>query len=213
MLASLEVENQKEIEAILSEAKAHAERTIETARREGEAVAAEETKRGEDIAKQEVRSISSRALAESRRNLASARAEVYAEVVAEILKKASSLRERPDHRSVIEGLVREALEEVPSDTPAVIICDPRDRDDIDHIMSSLGRSLAVRTTNIELGGIMVELSDGRVRIDNTLETRIMSVIEAQRPKLGEILFGATNSVSPVKETASSGTSSHKTEEA
>lgn len=176
-----------EAEEITDEAKRKAQEEIEKARRQREARFEEE--RGRIIA--EVKEEAARTLAQAsikaRHKLSSTKADVIARIVDGARKELSAVSGDESH---ILNLVREAMEALAA-AKGKIYVSPRDIGTVKKLIEAnkdlSGMIVEVKESNC-LGGVIAEDIEGKLRIDNTYETRLEMLLPRLLPEISKKLF-------------------------
>lgn len=176
-----------EAEGIIAEAEEKAQERIARAKEQQAAKLAEE--KGVLIA--EAREEATRILAQSaitaRQELLLAKTSVIDEIV-DNAKKAFS--EISSNQSALLGLIKEAVNALDVDKARIYLPSK----DVSSAQNSLkgDKQLANRISEIrELdggGGVIAENIDGRIRIDNTYDTRLEMLLPRMLPEIGKELF-------------------------
>lgn len=193
IIAALEQEAAAQVEAMRAEAASEEVRL----RQESEAACA-------DIRTRALEAIQPRLLAEQSRRLNQARLEAQRDrlnvqhaLVAEVFEAARSelahARARPDYAELLAALADEAIAALGS--PLVLEVDARDAGLVASIAS--GRPVQVEVAPVLecCGGLAGRSPDGRVRVDNTLETRLAQAQERYRSAVAALLDEAGQDVS------------------
>ncbi|BAD85788.1 archaeal/vacuolar-type H+-ATPase, subunit E [Thermococcus kodakarensis KOD1] len=190
-------EAEQKIQYILSEAQKEAEKIKEEAR-----------KRAEDRAQWILRKAKTQAEMEKQRAIASARLEVRKkrlEVQEEMIRAVlSALRERlaslpaDEYFQTLVTLTTEALEELNIDSAVVRSNEETLKLIVEKlpefkksVSEKLGKEVEITVGEpiSTIGGVLVESSDGSVRVDNTFEARIERLEADLRARIAKALFG------------------------
>jgi vacuolar-type H+-ATPase subunit E/Vma4 len=90
------------------------------------------------------------------------------------------------------NLIREAMEGLGADKARIYVS-PKDVNTVKKFLGAnkefSGKILEVRESNC-LGGVIAEDAEGKLRIDNTYETRLEMLLPKLLPKISEELFKA-----------------------
>ena len=176
-----------EAEDITREAKEKAQEEIERARRQREARFAEE--RGRILTEMEAEAARTLAQAsiKARQKLSSTKADIIAEIVDRARRELSRVS---SDESRILNLVREATEGLAA-AKAKIYVSPKDVGTVRKLLEAhkdlSDRIVEVRESNC-LGGVIAEDVEGKLRIDNTYETRLEMLLPRLLPEISKKLF-------------------------
>lgn len=176
-----------EAEDITREAKEKAQEEIERARRQREARFAEE--RGRILTEMEAEAARTLAQAsiKARQKLSSTKADIIAEIVDRARGELSRVSSDESH---ILNLVREATEGLAA-PKAKIYVSPKDVGTVRKLLEAhkdlSDRIVEVRESNC-LGGVIAEDVEGKLRIDNTYETRLEMLLPRLLPEISKKLF-------------------------
>ncbi|UCD22597.1 MAG: hypothetical protein JSW22_02925 [Chloroflexota bacterium] len=187
-------------EAVVGKVKLDAEKTIKEAQEKGleEIEKAkeqrlvrfqEERSRMLGEAEEEVARILAQASIKARQQLASAKADTISRVIDGARKELSQVSMDDTH---FLGLIREAVEGLGVDKARIYVS-PKDVSNVKKLLEIdtelSGKIMEVREYNC-LGGVIAEDVEGKLRIDNTYETRLEMLLPQLLPKISEELFKA-----------------------
>ena len=176
-----------EAEDITREAKEKAQEEIERARRQREAKFAEE--RGRILTEMEAEAARTLAQAsiKARQKLSSTKADIIAEIVDRARRELSQVSSDESH---ILNLVREATEGLAAARGRIYVS-PKDVGTVRKLLEAhkdlSDRIVEVRESNC-LGGVIAEDVEGKLRIDNTYETRLEMLLPRLLPEISRKLF-------------------------
>lgn len=176
-----------EAEDITREAKEKAQEEIERARRQREARFAEE--RGRILTEMEAEAARTLAQAsiKARQKLSSTKADIIAEIVDRARRELSRVSSDESH---ILNLVREATEGLAAARGRIYVS-PKDVGTVRKLLEAhkdlSNRIVEVRESNC-LGGVIAEDVEGKLRIDNTYETRLEMLLPRLLPEISKKLF-------------------------
>ncbi len=176
-----------EAEDITREAKEKAQEEIERARRQREARFAEE--RGRILTEMEAEAARTLAQAsiKARQKLSSTKADIIAEIVDRARRELSRVSSDESH---ILNLVREATEGLAAARGRIYVS-PKDVGTVRKLLEAhkdlSDRIVEVRESNC-LGGVIAEDVEGKLRIDNTYETRLEMLLPRLLPEISKKLF-------------------------
>jgi V/A-type H+-transporting ATPase subunit E len=187
-------------EAVVGKVKLDAEKTIKEAQEKGleEIEKAKEQRlvrfqeeRGRMLgeAEEEVARILAQASIKARQQLASAKADTISRVIDGARKELSQVSMDDTH---FLGLIREAVEGLGVDKARIYVS-PKDVSNVKKLLEIdtelSGKIMEVREYNC-LGGVIADDVEGKLRIDNTYETRLEMLLPQLLPKISEELFKA-----------------------
>jgi V/A-type H+/Na+-transporting ATPase subunit E len=174
-------------QTIVREAEAKAQEDIVNARAEREARAEQQRNRMRAEAEEEAARILAQASIRARQRLSGAKAEVIARLVDRTRQELSRM---PGNESSLLSLVREAVAGLSAGKARVFVS-ARDLDPARRALEA-DRELSGRVTDVRecgcQGGAIAEDVDGKLRIDNTYETRLEMLLPRLLPELGKKLF-------------------------
>jgi len=174
---------------IIREAEEKAQEEIEKAKRQREVRFEEERGRMLGEAEEEAARILAQASIKARQQLSSAKADAIAKIVDGARKELSQI---PSDESHFLNLIREAMEGLGVDKARIYVS-PKDVSNVKKILEAdkelSGNIVEVRESNC-LGGVIAEDVEGKLRIDNTYETRLEMLLPKLLPKISEELFEA-----------------------
>ncbi len=115
----------------------------------------------------------------------------------ETLEHLSNPSDLEDYRTIVEGLVAEASEhlggldvvKVSGDKETLALLD---QSFLNHLSELVGYQVEVGEPLLEGTGIILESPDGRLRYDNTFQTRLNRMRSALRTSVYRILMGEAN---------------------
>jgi len=174
---------------IIREAEEKAQEEIEKAKRQREVRFEEERGRMLGEAEEEAARILAQASIKARQQLSSAKADAIAKIIDGARKELSQI---PSDESHFLNLIREAMEGLGVDKARIYVS-PKDVSNVKKILEAdkelSGNIVEVRESNC-LGGVIAEDVEGKLRIDNTYETRLEMLLPKLLPKISEELFEA-----------------------
>ena len=176
ILASIESSGAAEIDRLRSEAESCAQQMLEAAERKA-SIVREEARRAalRPAAAERARRLHQAKL-EALRTIGEVRQRLIETVLLEIRQRLTDLRADPDYPVILHRLIAEAiasLGEVELRSGRVVLeIDPQDERHIYPILKALGVNLQVVSSLQDWGGVVVTSGDGRVIVNNTLESRL-----------------------------------------
>jgi len=178
-----------EVEAsdITNEAKEKAQEEIEKAKRQREAKFEEARGRILVEAEEEAARILAQASIKARQKLSSAKADSIAKIIDEARKELSRIT---IDESCFLNLIKEAVEELGVDKARIYVS-LKDVSTVKKLLEAdkefSGKIVEVRESNC-LGGVIAEDVEGKLRIDNTYESRLEMLLPKLLPEVSKQLF-------------------------
>ncbi len=176
-----------EADDIVKDAKTKAKQEIEEAKRRQAARLGEEKARLLQEAGEEATRIEAQAMVQARQELSQAKAEVISELISRVKKELEGIS--GDQNSLI-GLIKEAFDTLGLSKGRLYVS-PKDIAVVRKLVEK-DKGLSAKVAEIKehsaSGGVVVEDIEGRVRIDNTYETRLEMLLPRLLPEVGKELF-------------------------
>jgi vacuolar-type H+-ATPase subunit E/Vma4 len=176
-------------QTITKEAEEKAREEIERARKQREVKFGQERVRMLAEAEQEAARILAQASIKARQMVSSAKAEAIAKITDGARKGLSAAS---TNESNLLSLIREAVGGLGTDKARIYVS-PRDvgtaKESLQTDKDLSAKILEVREVD-RLGGVIAENAEGKLRIDNTYETRLEMALPKLLPKISEELFKA-----------------------
>ena len=173
----------------VKEAEEKAQEETEKAKRQSEIRFEEERGRMLGEAEEEVARILAQASIKARQQLSSAKADAISKIIDGARKELSQVSSDETH---VLNLIREAVEGLGVDKARIYVS-PRDVSNVKRFLEAdkelSGKIVEVKEYNC-LGGVIAEDIEGKLRIDNTYETRLEMLLPQLLPKISEELFKA-----------------------
>ncbi len=174
---------------IIREAEQKAPEEIEKAKKQREVSFEEDRGRMLVEAEEEVARILAQASIKARQQLSSAKADVIDKIIDGARKELSRIL---SDKSYFLKLLREAMEGLGVDKARIYVS-PKDVSTVKNFLKAdkefSGKILEVRESTC-LGGVIAEDTEGKLRIDNTYETRLEMLLPKLLPKINKELFEA-----------------------
>lgn len=183
---ALEEQADRDIEAIMAEAREHAQAILEDARREAEQVREQQIAEAREQARLRTAQSLNSVRLEVRKQIASAKERAVARVFEQAREELARARERDDYPQVFKALLEEALAGVLDEFEVLV--DPRDVDLARSVLAELGLDAPVSSGIVTDGGVVVALDGGRVLRRNTFEDRLEKYESASQADVAGILF-------------------------
>lgn len=176
-----------EADDIVKDAETKAQQEIEEAKRRQGARLEEEKARMLQQAREEATRIEAQALVQVRQELSQAKAEVISDLISRVKKELEGIS--GDQNSLV-GLIKEAFDTLGVNKGRLYVS-PRDVTAVRKLVEK-DKGLSAKVAEIKehsaSGGVIVEDIEGRVRIDNTYETRLEMLLPRLLPEVGKELF-------------------------
>jgi len=176
-----------EAKDIIREAEARAKEEIEQAKEQQVARQEEQKSKFIQGAKEEATRIESQALVKVRQELSRAKADAINEIISRVKKELSAAS---SDKSAFLSLLKEATDVIGIDKVRVYVS-PKDKSMAQKLLGE-DKGLAKKIVEIKehdyAGGVIVEDIKGKIRIDNTYETRLEMLLPRLLPEIGEELF-------------------------
>ena len=176
-----------EAEQILEEARAKAGQEIEQAKKQYQARAEDEKNSMLQHAREEAIRIEAQAKVQARQELSRAKADVINDIIDRVKK---DLEATSGNETSVENLLREALNSASTGKMKVYLS-PKDaklaRKLLDRDKELASQIVEIREFDFR-GGVIVEDKEGKIRIDNSYETRLEMLLPRMLPEIGRELF-------------------------
>lgn len=179
-----------EAQNIIKEAEKKAQEEIERARKQREAKLQEEKRKMLEEAEEEAARIVAQASIKARRQLSSAKSDVITKIIDKVKQE---LSEFSSDENYFLNLIKEAIDGLGADKSRIYVS-PKDvsraRKFLERDKELASKIMEVKEDNL-LGGVIAEDIDGKLRIDNTYETRLEMLLPKLLPEISKELFEAT----------------------
>jgi len=180
---------QLDAQNIIREAEEKAKEEIEKAKRQREVRFEEEKGKMLGEAEEEAARILAQASIKARQQLSSAKADTIAKIVDGARKELPRIS---SDESYFLNLIREAIGGLDVDKCRIYVS-PKDARTVERLLKAdrelSGKIIEVREYNC-LGGVIAEDAEGKLRIDNTYETRLEMLLPKLLPEINKELFEA-----------------------
>jgi len=177
----------REAEDIIRDAEEKARQEVARAQKQREIRFEEERRRRMEQAEGEAARILAQASIRARQEILVAKADIIGEITSRVKE---ALEEISSDEGARLGLIQEALTGLGVDKARVYVS-PKDVDDVRRLLeadSELGgRIVEIREFDC-MGGVIAEDMGGKLRVDNTYETRLELLLPRILPQLEEELF-------------------------
>ncbi len=172
---------------VIKEAENKAREEIERARQQQEARLVEEKNKTIMGAREEAARTLAQASIKARQELLTAKTGVIEELVSQVRKKLAGMSGDPSPIN----LIKEVLTTLNFDKVRVYVS-PRDIAGTRNLIAK-DEELANKVVEVKevncLGGVVVEDLEGKIRVDNTYETRLEMLLPRMLPEISKELFG------------------------
>jgi len=179
-----------EAQNIIKEAEGKAQEEIEKARKQRETKLQEEKRKMLEEAEEEAARIVAQASIKARRQLSSAKSDVITKIIGKVKQE---LSEFSSDENYFLNLIKEAIDGLGADKSRIYVS-PKDvsmvRKFLERDKELASKIMEVKEDNF-LGGVIAEDIDGKLRIDNTYETRLEMLLPKLLPEISKELFEAT----------------------
>ena len=176
-----------EAQDIIKEAEEKAGERVEKAKKQQEAKLEEEKGKLIEEAKEEATRILAQSSITARQELLLAKTRIIDEIISTVKKTLSEISS--DESSPLD-LIKEAINALGIDKARIYVL-PKDVSTVQKLVAG-DKKLSDRITEIRefngTGGVIIEDIDGKIRIDNTYDTRLEMLLPRLLPEIGKELF-------------------------
>jgi len=176
-----------EAETIIRQAEDKAGKEVEQAKKQRVARLEEEKGKILQQTREEAARIEAQALVKARQELSRAKADVIDELIGSVKKR---LLETSSDKNLLMGLIKEAAATL-GISEGRVYASPKDVSMVQKLLES-DRGITGKIVEIKeydcAGGVIVEDINGRIRVDNTYETRLEMLLPRLLPEIGRELF-------------------------
>ncbi len=176
-----------EAQDIIKEAETRAGERIERAKEQQEAKLEEEKNKLLEEAREEATRILAQSTITTRQELLLAKTRVIDEIISGVKKTLSGTS--IDESSSL-GLIGETIDALDTDKVRIYVL-PKDVNTVQKLVAG-DKKLSDKITEIRefngTGGVIIEDIDGKIRIDNTYDTRLEMLLPRLLPEIGKELF-------------------------
>jgi len=183
---ALEEQADRDVEAVLAEARAHATAIREEAEREAAFARENRVADAERTAKARSAQDLNSARLDARKRVAAVKERAVRQVFDDALSSLGTIRARADYASVFRALIDEAIEGVEGEYELLV--DPADAELARQIVAEKGLSVAVKPEISSAGGVVVSLQSGSVTRRNTFEDRLDKLRGLAQADVAGLLF-------------------------
>jgi V/A-type H+-transporting ATPase subunit E len=183
---ALEEQADKDSEAVLVEARAHAASIVEEAELAASKSRAAHVEAAEKLARSRSAQDLNSVRLDARKQMAGVKERAVNDAFEAALVEVANVRARADYPQSFRALATEALTGVEGEFDVLV--DPADVDLARTVLAEHGVSAEVRPDLSTAGGLVISLDDGRVMRRNTLEDRLDKLRSLAQAEVAEILF-------------------------
>lgn len=177
-----------EAQNIIKQAEEKAQEEIEKAKKQREAKLEEEKHKMLEEAEEEAARIVAKASITARQKLSSTKADIIAKIIDKVKQTMSTMS---SDESLFPSLIEEAMNGLGVDKGRIYVS-PKDVSTVQKLLMK-DEELASKITAVKefdcMGGVIAENIEGKLRIDNTYETRLEMLLPKLLPEISKELFG------------------------
>jgi len=176
-----------EAQNIIKQAEEKAQEEIENAKKQREAKLEEEKHKMLEEAEEEAARIVAKASIAARQKLSSTKADIIAKIIDKVKQTLSTMS---SDESLSPSLIKEAIDGLGVDKGRIYVS-PKDVSTVQKFLVK-DEELASKITAVKefdcVGGVIAEDIEGKLRIDNTYETRLEMLLPKLLPEISKELF-------------------------
>lgn len=176
LLAGIHELAEQRVKEIREEAEAKRDRILASAQEDAEGIRAAARETGRRSAQKEKAKLQYEAALRERDLLHSAADALIQRAIEQARRRIKSFREDPQYERLLLSLVEESsgiLEpSLLQDEPAILVLHPDDKPLLQGSPDSLPQGFEIQTKNEVANGVIARSGDGRVQVDNRLESRL-----------------------------------------
>lgn len=188
LIRSMEMDAALRVREVRAAAEAGIEETLDAARRQADEVRGDHMAEAARRIEVERHQRLYRAREDEKAGIARVREEHLESAVAAAREELACRRGQDGYPDVLKGLLHEALDTLGEDGPRVHV-DPRDEATVRALLEDSPGGPPVLPDLETAGGVVVDSADGRIRVDNTFESRLARAEEVYRRELYDLLYG------------------------
>ncbi len=188
LIRSMEMDAALRVREVRAAAEAYIEETLDAARRQADEVRAGHMAEAARRIEVERHQRLYRAREDEKAGIARVREEHLENAVAAAREELACRRGQDGYPDILKGLLHEALDTLGEDGARVHV-DPRDEATVRALLEGSPRGPPVLPDLETTGGVVVDSADGRIRVDNTFESRLARAEEVYRRELYDLLYG------------------------
>lgn len=183
---ALEEQADRDVVAVLEEARAHAAVILEEAERDAKRTRDTRIAEAERIAVARSSQDLNVARLDARKAISHIKDRAVGEVFDAARKSLAGVRQRPDYDRLFLALAEEALRGLTGDFEVLV--DPADEDRMRALLAEKGITAQVKPDLESAGGVVVAMNKGTVMRRNTLEDRLEKLSTLAQVDVAEIVF-------------------------
>ena len=180
----------QEAERIVEEAEAKALQEMRKAEKQLETRREEEKRRALEKAERDANRVMAEAAIQSRQEIGKTKARIIDRIVSEVKTKLSN---QSVDKDLLRKLVIEAIDSIGT-TKVKVYVSPQDETVLNEVLKS-DQEIAKKVTKVQniegISGVIVESDDGKLRVDNTFETRLAMLLPQVLPEINKKLFDSS----------------------
>lgn len=176
ILEAIETSGREKIEQIQEQAKKEVDEILEAAREEAQSIREQERQKALRSARRERAHLLHEARSHQLKIHQEGRDHIIEEILERTRERLQDFRTEQAYEDLLQRFVDESFEAlsaslVEDETPVLEI-DPRDRDSLENKLAELPRNFNIEEGTKSWGGVALSSQDRRVRVINTLESRM-----------------------------------------
>ena len=187
MLEALEQEGNLDIEKIKTQAREHENQILKEAEEEAAKIRAANQKKVEDRVRIERSKILNRASFQVKKEVIRSKEAMMNDVFNSVMERIKALRKDGGYEPVFKSLATETLSGI--NGKAIVSVDPADEQLARKILDGIGREYVLKTDIKTLGGLSAHSEDGRIILNNTIDSRIAKAKQLLKTDVLKALFG------------------------
>ena len=187
MLAALEQEGEENIEKLIAQAEASKNQIIKNADEEAARIRENSKREIEDRVRMEKSKIIGKANFYVKKEVIKAKETIMNSVFDEIAKRISNLRENRSYEGIFERLAAESLANIKG--KPVISVDKADKELARKVFDRMELNYELNSNIKCIGGLKMESEDGRIILNNTIDSRMAKAKQMLKTDVLKVLFG------------------------
>lgn len=187
MLTALEKEGEEDVKKILSQSEAHKNQIIKEATDEASKIREAYRKKIEDQVRIDRSKILNKASFHIKKEIIRAKEAMMNEVFNQVVKQVGSLRNESSYEGILEKLAQETINAIPG--KPVISIDSADEQLARKILDKMEVDYSLEKNAKCLGGLKATSEDGRIILNNTIDSRVDKAKQLLKTDVLRVLFG------------------------
>lgn len=188
MIKDLEEQAREAGEKILADARVNAKKILEEAEKEGEELCEESLNRVKQNLEVEKAKILGSANFYVQKRIIKTKEQIIGELFSKLGKTIEKELNSGSQEAIFKELADEALSKIKSQKIKVFV-NGKDKALAKKLLADNGLDYQLQDNLKSIGGLKVESEDGRIAIDNTIETRLQKIRQFYEPIIIANLFG------------------------